>query len=298
MHLPLKPLLIHSLSEFRQLIDILIRMQNAKSVVEIGAEFGPITKSLIEMVEESQLERLHIIDPSPKQKLLDLLSLKKTNGINFIQQLSIQALPQIPPADIYIIDGDHNYYTVVTELEIISSSHLGEELPVIFLHDVCWPCGRRDQYHSPSQIPETFLHQHDFHKGITLGNQGMINGGFRSNGNFSIACKEGGPNNGVLTAAEEFMAKHPEYSMHIIPAVFGLAILTPVGSASERHLDSEGIKSLTPLLKNMEENRLQLYLHVIELQDKLVKFESQSIRQLLVRIFTLICQRFNFSKSP
>ena len=94
------------------------------------------------------------------------------------------------------------------------------------------------------------------------------------------------------------MAKHPEYSMHIIPAVFGLAILTPVGSASERHLDSEGIKSLTPLLKNMEENRLQLYLHVIELQDKLVKFESQSIRQLLVRIFTLICQRFKFSKSP
>ena len=84
MHPPLKPLLIHSLSEFRQLIDILIRKQNAKSVVEIGAEFGPITKSLTEMIEEDQLETLYIIDPSPKQELLDFLSLKKTKGINFI----------------------------------------------------------------------------------------------------------------------------------------------------------------------------------------------------------------------
>ena len=32
----------------------------------------------------------------------------------------------------------------------------GEPLPVLILHDVCWPYGRRDLYYAPERIPEEF----------------------------------------------------------------------------------------------------------------------------------------------
>ena len=53
-----------------------------------------------------------------------------------------------------IIDGDHNYFTVASELELIGARAAGPGMPLLLLHDVGWPLGRRDSYHAPDRIPD------------------------------------------------------------------------------------------------------------------------------------------------
>ena len=60
--------------------------------------------------------------------------------------------------DAALIDGDHNWYTVYHELRLLAegAKRNGTPLPVLILHDVLWPYGRRDLYYAPDQIPEEF----------------------------------------------------------------------------------------------------------------------------------------------
>ena len=74
--------------------------------------------------------------------------------------------------------------------------------PLIFLHDIDWPYGRRDLYYDPSTIPAEFRHRYA-KKGIAPGRSELLDsGGF--NLHLDNATHEGGPRNGVLTAIEDF----------------------------------------------------------------------------------------------
>ncbi|MBL7373602.1 class I SAM-dependent methyltransferase, partial [Escherichia coli] len=69
------------------------------------------------------------------------------------------------------------------------------------MHDVSWPCARRDCYYAPDRIPEEHRHPHSFDGGVSLGQPDCLpNRGFRGAGSFAWALHEGGPRNGVLTA--------------------------------------------------------------------------------------------------
>jgi hypothetical protein len=53
-----------------------------------------------------------------------------------------------------VIDGDHNYYTVLRELRLADSVARRDGRPLLaFMHDVGWPCARRD----PIMPPTAFL---------------------------------------------------------------------------------------------------------------------------------------------
>jgi hypothetical protein len=100
---------------------------------------------------------LHAVDPLPK---FDVESLKKQYDRHFIfhKSLSLNAIPEIKAADVFLIDGDHNWYTVFNELKLIEKYAADAErpFPVIMLHDIAWPYGRRDLYYNPETIPEAF----------------------------------------------------------------------------------------------------------------------------------------------
>ena len=66
--------------------------------------------------------------------------------------------PRAGPCDVALIDGDHNWYTVYNELRLLAEAarREAEPLPVLILHDVCWPYGRRDLYYDPAEIPAEF----------------------------------------------------------------------------------------------------------------------------------------------
>jgi len=140
---------------------------------------------------------------------------------------------------------------------------------VMLLHDVGFPWGRRDCYYAPERIPEPARHPHSFALGVTLGSKELIVGGFRSEGAYACALREGGEKNGVLTAIQDFTKDHPEYRYRSVDAVFGLGALTHSGSAADAAVGDVYARYDNALIRRLEQNRLELYLKVIELQDLL-----------------------------
>src|SRR6202011_3770653 len=116
--------------------------------------------------------------------------------------------PRLDACDAYFLDGDHNYYTVRGELDAIArgAEKNGERAPLIFVHDVGWPWGRRDMYYAPESIPAEHRHPYSHELGVTLLDDELVDGGMRDPGRYAIACRSGGPRNGVLTAVEDFLA--------------------------------------------------------------------------------------------
>lgn len=212
------------------------------------------------------------IDPAPADYVRQIAQ-RNAKSHTLVLDKSPGALAGIAPADLYVIDGDHNYYTVFAELESIHRQTGGRAVSI--LHDVGWPCARRDQYCDPLGLPPEHVHPYDFERGLTLGESGVVVGGFRGNGNWAPALVEGGARNGVLTAIEDFRSKQPGYQLAVVPAVFGVGVLYP----DEHVAAGELAASLAPyhenaVLARLEENRLRNYLRVIALPDHIASLES------------------------
>lgn len=267
------PLLLHSLAEFRPLLLPLIDLVNPKRIVEIGAEEAAFTSDLLRWVTDHGAD-LETIEPYPTERLRELA--RTSDRLHLHAGLSLEVLPELDAAELYVIDGDHNYHTVRSELTLAQEAHGGTAGFVAFLHDVGWPCGRRDQYYDPSTIPPDSLHEHTFTAGIAPGETATVPSGFRGNGEFAAAVREGGPANGVLTAIEDFMAEFEGWELLIVPAVFGLGILHPrEWHGAERLREIVAPFSDNPLLRTMEENRLDLFVRVIQLQDEVARVDRE-----------------------
>lgn len=260
------PLLLHSLAELREVILPCLEMAGAATVVEVGAEEGTFTRSLMDWVQSVD-GRLYCIEPAPSAALADLFD-NATAG-ELIRAKSPEALEQVTGADAYLIDGDHNYHTVLHELETVERMAAGTDHPLVCLHDIAWPCARRDTYYSPESLPPEAVHPYSYDRGMTVGSAEAVEGGFRGNGEFAVALHEGGPANGVLTAVEDFMDGR-DVALAKVPCVFGLGVLywksssyaRPLAHFLERYDEH-------PLLSRLEQNRLALYLKVLELHGDL-----------------------------
>jgi hypothetical protein len=262
-------LLLHSLANFREFILPALELAGARRIVEIGSEYGTFTRELCNYAVRVD-GRFASIDPKPQPAALEFVAANRVNPhFQFIQATSIEALSKLEAADAWIVDGDHNYHTVFSELQLIDRACGGKPV-LIFEHDVCWPCGRRDMYYNPGTIPPASCHPYTHKEGVMPDNPGIVPGGFRGEGALAFATHEGGKANGVSTAIEDFVAKHPCYRYEIIPAIFGLGIVynadAPWAGKLSAHLQPW---TRNPLLPIMERNRLDLYLKVIELQDRL-----------------------------
>jgi hypothetical protein len=265
-------LLIHSMSEFSEIILGSLRLAGARTLVEIGAEFGGMSQLLGAHAAEAG-GSLTSIDPAAKPEFEAWLAANP--HVRHLARPSLEAIPELAQVDAWIVDGDHNYYTVYHELHAIDALCARDGRPLLaFLHDVSWPCARRDSYYAPERIPAEWRHPHCWDGGVTLGTDRLTAGeGFRGMGQFAWARHAGGPRNGVLTAVEDFIeeagrgGERPIAFAHV-PAVFGLAIVFDSTAPWAADLAS----ALMPyhqshLLARLEENRLANYLRVIEIQD-------------------------------
>ena len=115
---------------------------------------------------------LHVIDPVPE---FDPAEHERRFPGRYIfhRDLSLNVLPTWSPMDAALIDGDHNWYTVYHELQLLAdvAPTPARPLPVLILHDVGWPYGRRDLYYAPEQIPEEFRQPYA-QRGMRPGTQG------------------------------------------------------------------------------------------------------------------------------
>ncbi|MGK6319288.1 class I SAM-dependent methyltransferase [Sphingomonas sp. DT-204] len=266
---------LYSMASFGSLIFDALRLAGVRDIVEIGAEFGEMSTRLAGIAEAGG-GTLTSIDPCPRPEFYDWLAAH--SAVRHVAEPSIDALQQIDAAaDAWIVDGDHNWYTVYHELRLIrlACRRAGKPL-LVFLHDVAWPCGRRDFYYAPETIPAEYRHDHDYSAGASLDWDGLVpNRGLRGHGRMALARHEGGPRNGVLTAVEDFIADAKQQGDALcyahVPAALGLGVLfdaaAPWAEAIAMHMlpwhENE-------LLKTLEKNRLRNYLAALEWQDRAV----------------------------
>lgn len=265
-------LLIHSMSEFSDIIVEALDIAGAREIVEIGAEFGGMSSVLADYAA-AQEGRLTSVDPCPKDEFVQWAAAHP--DVRHIAKTSFEAFDELENVDAWVIDGDHNWYTVYNELKRVDAICRRDGKPLLaLLHDVAWPWARRDLYYSPEQIPAGFRHPYSYEGGVTLDFPGIVeHRGFRGLGQYACAVHEGGPCNGVLTAVEDFVdevrAEERGIAFARVPAVFGLGILFSTEADWAPALSELVIPfHENPLIQRLEENRLRNYLAVLDWQDR------------------------------
>ena len=261
-------LLLHSLTEFDEIIFALLGRVRPTSILEIGSETGVYSARLFAFCEGVGAE-LVTVEPSPSLHLVERALTSERFHLYEGTSLAYLEAPGCS-SEVALIDGDHNYFTVYNELSLIAAGWNSRGIDgVALLHDVGWPCARRDAYYDPSALPFVVTHPHSFELGVRPGSASLVKGGFRGEGAFAWALHEGGPRNGVLTAVEDFLREHPEFEYRQIDAVFGLGAIARRGGEAARHVAEVFAPYDNELMRRMERNRLDLWHKVIELQDTL-----------------------------
>ena len=276
---------MYSMTVFSDLIFPVLEVAQAKHVVEIGADTGGMSLMLAKYCLK-QGGQLTSIDPAPTPdfRIWALLN----SQVHHIDLPSLEAFPQLTNVDAWIIDGDHNWYTVYNEIKEAEKICRRDGKPLLaFFHDVCWPCARRDMYYAPDRIPAEYRHPFSRTDGVTLDNSALVKErGFRGGVNFAWADHEGGPRNGVLTAIEDFMSKRyregREFGFAEIPGILGLGVLFDLdqpwsGAVAQLLLPYHQNK----LMKIVEEDRLRNSLQAHALWNEAQKREAaKSLRDI------------------
>jgi len=260
------PLLLHSLTFYADLIEGLAALPSCRDVVEIGSESGEMSVRLATAAAQRG-GNLYVVEPAPSD-LLRAFAAEHRN-VRVVEGYSPEALAGIPPAGLYVVDGDHNYVTVRGEVEAIFADAAPLDT-IAVMHDVGWPSGRRDQYYAPDRLPADAVWPHSFTRGAIpdsaeLAAEGR---GFRGEGAFAFAMREGGPRNGVLTAIEDVVAERPSLGLLTTPLVFGLGVIGHRSHPQWREIEALMAPYVdNPTLATAERNRLDLLVNVIEWQD-------------------------------
>jgi hypothetical protein len=227
------------------IIEPVLEALQPETIVEVGSDYGTNTRNLLEYCRRHGA-KLHVIDPLPRY---DVAAWQEQYGEHLIfhRALSLDALPAIDRFDAVLLDGDHNWYTVFNELKLIEerSKASSRPFPLVMLHDIGWPYGRRDGYYNPDSIPDEYRKPFK-QKGMMPGSTELVeDGGFNSN--FANALSENDPRNGILTAVEDFL-EETEQAMELvqIPGLHGFGILVP----------SQLKKSNTKLARFLDEFKL------------------------------------------
>jgi hypothetical protein len=196
-------------------------------ILEIGADSGANTRNVLEYCRSTGA-RADIVDPAPKPSLHDVLAQFGPNEYRYFPLKSIAAIPQLDTPDVALIDGDHNWATVYSELDLLQANAdaAGISMPIVISHDVAWPYARRDMYYNPDDLDASQKHPHAY-RGMLPGVSELVEEGM--NGVLANALHEGGPRNGVLTAIEDYIAStDTRFVFRTLPFFNGLGILVPM----------------------------------------------------------------------
>ncbi|HXS46158.1 MAG TPA: glycosyltransferase, partial [Solirubrobacterales bacterium] len=206
------------------LLPLIERLQ-PRRVVEIGADRGTTTRALLAWVEANDAV-LHVIDPKPSFDGEELQR-EHPDALVFHKTLSLEALPQLEAIDFALIDGDHNWYTVLNELRLLEKNALTAKRlpPVVALHDIGWPYGRRDLYYDPERIPAEQRQPFE-RKGMRPDCEELVEDGI--NGHLANARLPAERHSGVLGAVEDFIAASElSWKLFEVPGQHGLGLLAP-----------------------------------------------------------------------
>ena len=232
------------------------RLENISKIVEIGAENGYNTRALLDYAAKRHI-LLDSVDPFLPENAKLLL---QSPQFRFHQTVSGEYLAGNDRYHVIFMDGDHNYETVLTDLETIDRKRKQNCIKVIFLHDVCWPWAYRDIYYGPERIKAP--HPYDYNIRVSPYEEERSEQGL-SSGNYATALAEGGENNGVLCAVENFLkTTGPRWRFKSFPVLYGIGVLYSVENFSQKELNAFEIElhqqlSSRELMSVLELNRIE-----------------------------------------
>jgi SAM-dependent methyltransferase len=245
-----------SLSNVAEVMVPCLELADARSVIEIGAYSGDLTRLLADWAAKGGAKVL-AVDPAPKAGLVQLA--EEREEVELVRETSLEGLRRVELADVVIIDGDHNYWTVSEELRLMSERAAGGDLPLLMFHDVGWPHAFRDDYFDVGLIPEEHRHPvagPDESRGLFPGDPGLRPGGLpypRS------AAREGGPRNGVRAAVEDFVEGRTGLRFVRVPAFFGFGVVWHEDAPwAERMGELLEPWDENPVIERLEANRVRL----------------------------------------
>jgi hypothetical protein len=175
----------------------------ARCLLEIGADEGENTK-LLSMYCDAFNAALTVIDTVLKPSLQQIIS--NSGKIKMIVGKSHDVLPTLDkPVDAVFLEGDLNHYTIYGDLAELKrlADRRNTPFPLIFVRSASWPYARRDMYYDPAGLPKDATHDHE-KSGMTPWSSQLKE--MMINYPFENAKYEGGPQNGVWTAVEDFVA--------------------------------------------------------------------------------------------
>jgi len=253
------------------------RLIQASTFVEIGSEEGKLAVKVLSYLRGLESGHLTVVDPKPRYSFTDW---KQEYGelVSFHCAPSLEVIESIPLPDVYLIDGDHNYYTVINELRSIAKVAGDGQVPLIFFHDAAWPYARRDLYYSPESIPEQ-ARQPYAKKGIKPGEEKLLDAG-GVNLNSCNALVSGTSENGVLTAVEDFVKESKrELRLEVFEAFNGLGVVAEKSlledhKAVSDHLDALSV--LKPVVSALEDDRVRILASRAEIKAESSSFYKKS----------------------
>ncbi|MCE7008863.1 class I SAM-dependent methyltransferase [Kibdelosporangium philippinense] len=265
------PVLLHSLSLLREQFEIIFANRKIKKVIEVGVESGQVSSIYTDL----GADEVHCIDPYPSDKLRETLA--ENPKLHLVEGHSPAVLAELPVADLYVIDGDHNYAVVHGEVSWIIAN--APDAVVVF-NDVLWPCARRDMYYEPSPLTGEDKHESS-PDGPTVWHDELTPAGVVGLGAFTWAVEAGGERNGVLTAIEDAVAAAgaDEWYLEVVPAVYGFGILVRKTAPGAKKI-MDGLKPYThsKLIATLEANRISLYTRVLQMQYEAVAHANDADR--------------------
>ena len=191
------------MANFWCVIEPILNIIQPDSICEIGAERGITSNKLAEYCAKREIE-LYIVDPKGVSLTNDYLE-----SAQVFKERSEAFFQRKIPVDLYFIDGDHNYETVMLELQSAVDNHINRQ-PVFLLHDVSWPWAFRDIYYDVGRTEKP--HANVNRGALVIEHEKLAESGFLILEDFSVASKSGGDKNGVLRSVEDFQKN----SVHII----------------------------------------------------------------------------------
>lgn len=268
-------ILYPQIDEFHPLIHQILKLINPQSIVQIGIGAGSLSEKLLTWIEKHNGQLicidLYSWNDQIKQKL-------DSPNLEFFEELSLDVLPTLSAADLYIINGDPNYFTLSNELKIIWEACQASEKPFLALvYGTSWPFDQRDAYSNPSMLPISNIHPYTWIQGVVPDYPETLSDGYKVD-TLAFAIHAGEKQNGLLNAIWDFTEDKKEMlGMIKIPLFFGVTVIFSKGG--------KWSQKLTDLVKNYKDHDLTVSMEenfqdiVLELSKFQFEEERDAFRQ-------------------
>lgn len=162
-------------------------------ILEIGIDRGqttfPVIHHLAMMGKKFTYDAVDVLVRDEVKVIATYFGLNESQNLNFYQANSLELLPQLATKyQLILVDGDHNYFTVSKELELLNRNNVLSDTIVVI-----------DDYHGRWADKDLFYSSREDYAGVTAATKPVET-----------------EKHGVRPAVDDFLSAHPEWKSRVL----------------------------------------------------------------------------------